>query len=76
MEREVRGGRSEMTNETNLLPCPFCHGEVTHDQMMDGAMSYQCDGCGLNARFPDDVFGYGSDPDKTWNRRYTEDDLR
>lgn len=56
-----------MSNE--LKPCPFCGGEVTHDQMMDGAMSYQCAKCGLNARWPDDVFGYG-DTSEAWNTRY------
>ena len=51
-----------------LKPCPFCGGEVRHEMMMDGAMSWNCSICGLQARFPNDVFGGPSS--KSWNARY------
>lgn len=52
-----------------LKPCPFCGGEIKHELMMDGAYSWNCNSCGLQARFPDDVFGNGA-PNEVWNTRY------
>lgn len=40
---------------SELKPCPFCGGKVEHQLTYDGAYSFTCDSCGLNARFTEDI---------------------
>ena len=59
---------------SELLPCPFCGGEVDHQEMWDGAYSFTCRQCGLNARFTDDIARAVPEmlkgTEKKWNTRY------
>lgn len=59
---------------TELKPCPFCGGEVTHEEMMDGSYSFLCNTCGLNARWPDDLYRAVPEAikrtEELWNTRY------
>lgn len=55
---------------SELKTCPFCGGEVKHEQMMDGAYSWNCQMCGVQVRFPDDCFFPFGAMDMAWNTRY------
>lgn len=59
---------------SELLPCPFCGGEVEHQLMYDGAYSFTCPKCGLNARWADDIARAVpemiEDTEKFWNTRF------
>ena len=59
---------------SELLTCPFCGGEVEHQLMYDGAYSFTCQKCGLNARWADDIARAVPEmiegTEKKWNTRY------
>lgn len=75
-----------MTDETTLLPCPFCGGEANHFGG-GGYHAIRCSKCGVtNEWLPERIngqediwlnaFDSSEEAAKAWNRRYTEDDLK
>ena len=63
-----------VVDDEKLKPCPFCGGEVEHQIMWDGACSFTCSKCGLNARFTDDIARAVPEAlektERMWNTRY------
>lgn len=59
---------------SDLLPCPFCGGEVDQQLMYDGDYSLNCRQCGLSARWADDIARAVPEmiesTEKLWNTRY------
>ncbi len=53
---------------SELKSCPFCGGDVRYEVMMDGAYSFACPDCGLNARFPE-CFTDREASTRIWNTR-------
>lgn len=53
---------------SELRECPFCGGDVRYEEMMDGAYSFACPDCGLNARFPE-CFTDRDGSTRIWNAR-------
>lgn len=56
---------------TELKPCPLCGGKVSLERKMDGAYSFDCQRCGLDARLPEclDEVNKGTSIE-AWNTRY------
>lgn len=56
---------------TELKPCPLCGGKVSLERKMDGAYSFDCQRCGLDARLPEclDETNKGT-AIEAWNTRY------
>lgn len=53
---------------SELRECPFCGGDVRYEVMMDGAYSFACPDCGLNASFPE-CFTDRDGSTRIWNTR-------
>lgn len=62
----------KMTDETTLLPCPFCGGEAYY-----GYGSIVCYKCSVRTTCNEPTSVHNSQKlIDAWNRRYTEDDLK